>query len=95
MQLKTVLPELAQKMAEDLSQAGFNVHVQYVLMDYLQILHLVNEIYHLPDEIYYLIAEEETVKAIRAFLEGHETREGLKNTLLTILLTFLTSKKDL
>jgi hypothetical protein len=94
MQLKTVLPELAQKMAEDLSQAGFNVHVQYVLMDYLQILHLVNEIYHLPDDEY-PDAERKAVKAIRAFLQGHETREGLKNKLLTLLLTFLTIKKDL
>jgi hypothetical protein len=84
MQLKIVLPELTQKMTEDLYRAPFDVHVQYVLMDYLEILHLVNEIYHLPDDEF-VDAERETVKAIRAFLQGHETREDLKNRLMTIL----------
>jgi len=84
MQLKIVLPELTQKMTEDLYRTVFDVDVQDVLMDYLEILHLVSEIYHLPDEDY-PDAERETVKAIRAFLQGHETREDLKNRLMTIL----------
>ena len=83
-ELKNILPELTQKMTEDLYRAPFNVHVQYVLMDYLEILHLVNEIYHLPDDEY-PDAERKAVKAIRAFLKGHETIEGLKNRLMTIL----------
>jgi hypothetical protein len=84
MQLKIVLPELTQKMTEDLYRAPFDVHVQYVLMDYLEILHLVNEIYHLPDDEY-PDAERKAVKAIRAFLQGHETIEDLKTRLMAIL----------
>jgi len=84
MQLKIVLPELTQKMTEDLYRAPFDVHVQYVLMDYLEILHLVNEIYHLPDDEF-VDAERKTVKAIMAFLQGHETIEGLKSRLMAIL----------
>lgn len=84
MQLKIVLPELTQKMTEDLYRAPFDVDVQNVLMDYLEILHLVNEIYHLPDDEY-PDAERKAVKAIRAFLQGHETIEDLKNRLMAIL----------
>jgi hypothetical protein len=81
MRLKDFLPELTQRMTKDLYQAVLTIDVQYVLTDYLEILHFVNEIYDLPD----LEAETQTVKAIRTFLQGHETREELKDKLMAIL----------
>ncbi len=82
--LKVILPELTQKMTEDLKRAWRDADVQYVLLDYLDILYLVNEIYHLPDEDF-VDAELRTTSAIGTFLRGQETRDGLIDRLRAIL----------
>jgi hypothetical protein len=93
MRLKHVLPELTQKMTEDFNSVWRDIDAQYVLLDYLEILYLVNEIYHLPDGDF-VDAELRTTSAIRAFLRGHETRAGLIDRLRAILEDYKTKEED-
>jgi hypothetical protein len=81
MRLKHVLPELAQRMSEEL--IGFDIKVQLTLLDYLDILYYIAVIYHLSYEEF-MDAEIQTVDAIKAFLREEMTRAELKKRLKEI-----------
>jgi hypothetical protein len=81
MRLKHVLPELAQKMSEELT--GFDIKVQLTLLDYLDILYYIAVIYHFPYEEF-MDAQRQTVDAIKAFLREEMTRTELRKRLKEI-----------
>lgn len=85
MQLRVVLPELARQMVKDFDWASKapSVFLDEALTDYAEILNYALEISLLTES--YPDIEREAAKAIKAFLQGHETRLGLKERLMAIL----------
>jgi hypothetical protein len=81
MRLKHILPELAQRMSEELK--GFDINVQLTLLDYLDILYYIAVIYHLPYEEF-MDAQRQTIDAIKAFLREEITRAELRKRLKEI-----------
>jgi hypothetical protein len=93
MRLKDLLPELTQRMTEDLYLANMDstIEIGHVLLEYLVILNYVNDIYFLPGNS--LEAKTKAVLAIKAFLQGHETPERLRHKLMAILLEYKNKKR--
>ena len=92
-QFRDILPKLAQRMAEDLYLASMDptIEIGHVLLEYLVILSYVNDIYFLPGNS--LEAKTKAVLAIRTFLQGHETPEGLRHKLMAVLLEHKNKKR--
>jgi hypothetical protein len=80
-ELRDFMPQLARKMAEDFDLYHRAFFFYEVMIDYLGILDCVIDMYLLPDPE----PAKKSTEIIEAFLQGKETREGLKKKLRTIL----------